>query len=442
MGVSPQQIVKQVGAIQEEQIQKTGFSQPLPGGKVYQIDRWLLRRLLQLTDYPAITVYLWDGNKYNNSAQSEASILFRDRNAMLLVMRDPEFYFGELYMAGRIEVAGDLLKFLQITLPAILSGNNKVYRVLASILGRRPRSNSLTHSRDNIYHHYDIGNDFYSRWLDKAYMQYTCAYFPDQDMDLEQAQKAKLHHVCRKLDLKPGETVVEAGCGWGGLARFMAKYYGVKVRAYNISHEQLVYARSMALQEGLADRVEYVESDYRHIEGQYDVFVSVGMLEHVGQDQLLKLGKVIDRCLKAGGRGLVHSIGRNQPRLMNAWTEKRIFPGAYPPSLVEMVSLFEPHDFSIQDVENLRLHYAQTLQHWLERYELQSESIREDFDEEFERAWRLYLAGSIAAFTTGKLQLFQIVFSRPQSNFLPRSRAHLYADDTDRESRYPSMFDG
>jgi cyclopropane-fatty-acyl-phospholipid synthase len=259
-------------------------------------------------------------------------------------------------------------------------------------------------------------------------MQYTCAYFPDQSMTLEDAQLAKLHHVCRKLELKPGQRVVEAGCGWGGLALFMARHYGVRVTAYNISREQVAYARARAEAEGLADRVEYVLDDYRNIRGEFDAFVSVGMLEHVGKKDFVTLGSVIERSLKTDGRGLIHSIGRNRPRPMNAWIERRVFPGAYPPSLMEMMQIFEPNQLSVLDVENLRLHYSLTLRHWLQRYEQHSDEILQMMDEAFVRSWRLYLAGSISAFNVGALQLFQVVFTHAQNNQIPWSRAHLYAN--------------
>jgi cyclopropane-fatty-acyl-phospholipid synthase len=220
--------------------------------------------------------------------------------------------------------------------------------------------------------------------------------------------------------------VVEAGCGWGGLARHMARHYGVTVRSYNISSEQIRYARDKARAQGLDGRVEYVEDDYRNIAGKYDVFVSVGMLEHVGRSNYRVLGRVIDRCLGAQGRGLIHSIGRNRPAPMNAWIEKRIFPGAYPPTLGEMTEIFEPYRLSVLDVENLRLHYAQTLTHWLERFERDVFAIEKTYDKVFVRAWRLYLAGSIASFTTGHLQLFQVAFTRERDNDLPSSRVHLY----------------
>ena len=235
-----------------------------------------------------------------------------------------------------------------------------------------------------------------------------------------------MDHVCRKLQLKPGEQVVEAGCGWGALALHMARRYGVKVKAYNVSHRQIVYSRQRARADGLDGQVEFIEDDYRNIDGCFDAFVSVGMLEHVGVDNYRGLGDVVRRALKESGRGLIHSIGRNRPLPMNAWIEERIFPGAYPPTLSEMMAIFEPHQLSVLDVENLRLHYAQTLEHWLWRFEKSADRIAAMFDDNFVRAWRLYLAGSWAAFTTGEMQLFQVLFAPRNNNNLAWTRAHLY----------------
>lgn len=397
------------------------------GGRPGSVDRWLAGKLLEASGDPPIAIVLWDGEEVaTGNVTPRSRMLVRNRGALLRLFRNPNIEFGDLYSAGEVDVEGDLRVFLE----AVYRGVNEAAESasLRSHFARtlkRPRPNTLRGSRENIHHHYDIGNEFYTRWLDRD-MQYTCAYFPSPAIDLEEAQLAKMEHVCRKLRLRAGETVVEAGCGWGGLARYMAREHGVKVRSYNISHEQVAYARQKAEEEGLSGRVEYVEDDYRNISGDFDAFVSVGMLEHVGTDNYPQLGGIIDRVLKDRGRGLIHSIGRNKARLMNGWIEKRIFPGAYPPTLGEAMRIFEPFDLSVLDVENLRLHYAKTLEHWLDRYENNLEWVRNNFDERFARAWHLYLAGSIAAFTTGSLQLFQIVFARATDNELPWSRAHLY----------------
>ncbi len=258
-------------------------------------------------------------------------------------------------------------------------------------------------------------------------MVYTCAYFPTPETGLEEAQLAKMDHVARKVQLKPGQKVIEAGCGWGALSLHMAEHFGVNVRAFNISKEQVAYARQQAQERGLTDRVEFIEDDYRNITGTCDAFVSVGMLEHVGLENYRDLGGVIECCLKPEGLGLIHSISRNYPSPMSPWMEREIFPGAYIPALSEMLNVFQPWDMSVLDVENLRLHYAETLAHWLERFEGVVDQVRDRFDDRFVRMWRLYLAASQASFQCGVMQLYQIVFAKGTSNAVPRTREYMYA---------------
>jgi cyclopropane-fatty-acyl-phospholipid synthase len=392
------------------------------------VEQRLLRALAQRLGRPSLDLRLWDGRELSLGAGSPVARLWiRDRGALYRLWVDAETSFGDLYASGRLEVEGDLALALETVYRALAEAraSTSVDAVFSHATGPR-RVNTVARSRSNVHHHYDIGNDFYELWLDADHMQYTCAYYPQQGMTLEQAQRAKLEHVCRKVRLRRGDRVVEAGGGWGGLALYMAREYDARVRSYNISAEQVAYARERAAREGLATRVEFIEDDYRSIDERCDVFVSVGMLEHVGPARFAELGRAIDRSLGPTGRGLIHSIGRNRPAPLNRWIEKRIFPGSYPPTLGQMMSIFEPFGFSVVDVENLRLHYHWTLRDWLARYQANEEQVRQMFDERFVRTWRLYLAGSSAAFATGSLQLFQVVFQRPLDNELPRSRAHLY----------------
>ncbi len=409
--------------------QATAVGLTLPSGKVNALDRLGAKKLLTFLGHPPIHIVLWDGLTVPSTvAEPVATLIFHDRAALYLTLVRPELNWGDLYSQGRVDVEGDLVALLDVIYRSIQAkGKSGSLARLSRSSGSRKKRNSFRRAADNIHHHYDIGNDFYRLWLDREAMQYTCAYYPEPAMTLEEAQLAKMAHVCRKLQLKPGDEIVEAGCGWGGFALYMAKHHDVSVRAYNISREQVAYARERARTENLAHRVEYVLGDYRTIKGEYDVFVSVGMLEHVGPGDYPVLGKVIDSCLKHGGRGLIHSIGRNSPRPLNAWIERRIFPGAYPPTLHEMMDIFESCRFSVLDVENLRLHYAQTLDAWLKRFEQNAEQVEDMLDEQFVRAWRLYLAGSKAAFTAGQLQLFQVVFARENDNDIPWSRAHQYS---------------
>jgi cyclopropane-fatty-acyl-phospholipid synthase len=190
--------------------------------------------------------------------------------------------------------------------------------------------------------------------------------------------------------------------------------------------------------EGLAGRVEFIEDDYRNISGRFDAFVSIGMLEHVGREHYSTLGNIIHRVIGDSGRGLIHFIGRNRPAPFSAWMRKRIFPGAYVPALSEAMDVFEPHEYTVLDVENLRQHYAKTLEHWLARFERSTDRVTDMFGPEFVRAWRLYLAGSMVCFRTGRLQLFQILFAGSACRQIPWTRAYLYAGETrdQKESRW------
>jgi cyclopropane-fatty-acyl-phospholipid synthase len=398
--------------------------------------RYFMRQLLSLIGKPPLSATLWDGQEIRASdAPPVAAIVFHNARALRRLAFNPFFQFCEAYSNGQIDVLGDLVEAIVAIDRSLRTSQSALflYNLLTRWI-RLPQFNSLAASRDNVHHHYDLGNDFYRLWLDEE-LAYTCAYFPRSDVSLEEAQVSKFDHVCRKLCLRPGETVVEAGCGWGGLALHMARHYGVTVRAYNVSREQINYARQRATSEGLAERVQFIEDDWRRIVGHYDVFVSIGMLEHVGKANYRRLGEVIHRVLGDRGRGIIHSIGRNKPAPVDRWIERRIFPGSYPPSLAEMMRVLEPRAFSVLDVENLRLHYARTLRHWLARFEAAVGRIRQMFDERFVRMWRLYLAGSIAAFETGELQLFQVVFARGDSNEVPLTRAHLYADSPTADRR-------
>lgn len=387
----------------------------------------LLRRLLRSLGNPPIEFYLVWSDEWVTPATVEAPQQLRitDRRTLLGLLCDAQMRFGDAYVAGRIEVDGDLVR-LMVSLFQIFAPDARESMISRLVSWCHwPRRNTLAGSRDNIHRHYDIGNDFYALWLGET-MAYTCAYYPSAQVTLEQAQTAKMEHVCRKLRLSAGDSVAEAGCGWGSLALHMAGRYGAKVRAFNISREQLEYARFRAREQGLENRVEFVEDDYRNIRGSYDVFVSVGMLEHVGREHYPGLGHLIRNVLSRNGRGLVHSIGRNRPASLHPWIERRIFPGAYAPSLGEMMQIFEPSSLSVLDVENLRLHYARTLRHWLERYEANISQVGAMFDESFVRMWRFYLAGSIAAFDTGTLQLFQVLFTSHDNNDIPLTRNYIY----------------
>ena len=390
-------------------------------------DQALVRRILRFAGDPNISVRLWNGDEFLiGTGKPVARMEIRDRRAVFELMRSPSVGFGECYSQGRIEIDGDLRSFMVELSRAVRQRRRRSYYgpKLRSFV-HAARRNSLGRSHRNVHHHYDLGNDFYRLWLDEN-MVYTCAYFEHPEATLEEAQVAKLDHVCRKLQLQPGQRVVEAGCGWGALAIHMAEHYGVDVVAYNNSHEQVAYARQRADELGLSGRVTFIEDDYRTITERCDVFVSVGMLEHVGLANYRTLGALIERCLAPDGIGLIHSIGRSHPAPPDKWILKYIFPGGHVPSLGEMAAIFEPFKFSVLDVENLRPHYARTCAIWLENYDRVADQVADMYDESFARMWRLYLAGSSAAFETGTMQLYQVVFAPQDNNAVPMTRAHQY----------------
>ncbi len=388
---------------------------------------WLSRRLAHLLQAQlapaAVRLELWDGSSPHTAPQPAiGTLVVRDARTLRAVLVNPHLQFGECYMRGTLEVRGDLEPVLEAM--SRLSLTPSWRERLSSKLAP---GNSVQRARRNVHHHYDLGNDFYSWWLDEQLL-YTCAYFERQEMSLEEAQIAKMDLVCRKLQLQPGESVVEAGCGWGALALHMAREYGVNVRAFNLSHEQIAYARTRAAREGLDGQVEFVEDDYRNVRGECDVFVSVGMLEHVGLRNFPTLAAVMRRVLRRGhGRGLLHFIGRDIPRPLNAFIRRRIFPGGYPPTLAEVATrVLAPARMSILDVDNLRLHYARTLAHWSRRFAKAGEQVRARYGPEFQRAWELYLSGSEAAFAAGSLQLFQVVFAPLEAAPPYWTRAEVY----------------
>lgn len=393
------------------------------------LDARLLRKFLSAIGNPPVRLVLGASTELAPpDSKPLATIFLASRRALSKLLLHPEMAFGNGYSDGSIRVEGDLVALLEVvsrSMHRARAGN--WYARLASRWLNLAQANSLRGSAKNIHHHYDLDVNFYKLWLDQQ-LVYTCAYFPSPDASLEEAQIAKMDHVCRKVQLQPGERVVEAGCGWGALAIHMAKHYGVNVRAFNVSREQIAYARARAAREGLAHQVEFIEDDYRNISGRFEAFVSVGMLEHVGVAHYADLARAIHHAIGDSGRGLLHFIGRNQERPLSPWIRKHIFPGAHAPVLSCVMKIFEPYDAAILDVENLRFHYAKTLEHWLSRFERARGRVAAMFGEEFVRMWRLYLAGSVAAFRTGGLQLFQIVFAGAECQRIPWTRAYLYED--------------
>lgn len=390
----------------------------------------MARWLLQQAGNPNISIRLWTGDEIARPGTSPVGCVeLRSRRALVELLRSPSMGFGECYTQGSIEVHGDFLAVAnEVTAALTRKRSNRYYGPKTRAMLHAVKVNSKIKSRHNVHHHYDLGNDFYKLWLDER-MVYTCAYFEEPTATLDEAQVAKLEHVCRKLDLQAGQTVIDAGCGWGALAMHMAEHHGVRVLAYNLSSEQIEYAREQASARGLGDQVSFLQEDYRNISTRCDAFVSIGMLEHVGLANYGELGALVRRCLKPDGFGLIHSIGRSHSAIADPWITKYIFPGGYIPSLSEMMRVFEPYRFSVLDVENLRPHYARTCAIWLENFEAVSEDVAAMHSEEFVRMWRLYLAGASAGFQSGTLQLFQVLFTPGGNNEVPWTRKYQYLPD-------------
>jgi len=380
---------------------------------------------------PDVRFELPDGSALGPARSAAiATLCFTDLRAPLALALDPQLAFGDLYSAGRIRVAGSLVE-LVVRCQQVSPEAGLVSRLLRHVRSGAPAAwkQALGRAAGNARRHYDVGNDFYALWLDER-MVYTCAYFPTPEASLEEAQLAKLDLVCRKLRLKRDQRVLELGSGWGALALHMARGFGARVLAFNVSIEQVEWAREQAEKQGLAGRVEFVLDDYRNATsgaGRFDAFASLGMLEHVGPGHYQALGRVIERTLAPDGLGLIHSIGRSRPMPLQAWIATRIFPNAYPPALSEMMRLFEPRDFAVLDVENLRRHYERTAEHWLARYQKSRRAIAAQVSEPTARAYELYLAGTVAAFRCATMCLYQVVFSRARNDAIPWTRADLYA---------------
>lgn len=394
----------------------------------------LLARLLA----PAVTagsITLIDGyGRTHHLGRGAPSVTLRLHDPALhrdLVLR-PRLVFGEAYMDGRLTVDdGHLYELL-----AILSSGTEVTGVLGwvaawiePIARRLHQTNPLTRARRNVAHHYDLSGDLYRLFLD-ADMQYSCAYFPTPDTGLDAAQEAKKRHIAAKLLLRPGHRVLDIGCGWGGMALTLARETGVQVLGITLSHEQLAVARQRAEEAGLQDRVRFDLCDYRTLTGRFDRIVSVGMFEHVGVPHYDAFFASLHDRLEDDGVALVHSIGRSDgPGSTNPWFRKYIFPGGYSPALSEVLPHVERNGLWTTDVEILRLHYAETLRHWRQRFREHWNQAAALYDERFCRMWDFYLAGAEIAFRYQGHMVFQIQVSR-SLGAVPLTRDYMV--DTER----------
>ena len=330
---------------------------------------------------------------------------------------NPELHAGEAYMDGRMSFPGSSLRaFLTLFSVNRLSlGNQPMQKVLRRVsrgLKRFQQANPVGKAQQNVAHHYDLGNAFYKLFLDTE-MFYSCAYFRDEQETLEQAQRNKCRLIAAKLNLKPGLRVLDIGCGWGGLARYLAQIADVEVTGVTLSKEQHALAVETTKAAGLENRVNIELKDYRELSDKFDRIVSVGMFEHVGVGHYAEFFAKVNDLMTDDGLMLLHSIGHmSPPGTASPWLRKYIFPGAYSPALSEVFPAVENNSLWVTDLEFLRVHYATTLRHWQERFEKNRSAVAQMYDARFCRMWEFYLVSAEMMFRTGSQEVFHMQLAR------------------------------
>jgi cyclopropane-fatty-acyl-phospholipid synthase len=402
---------------------------------------WLLDRLLRrLVRDGVLDVTAADGRQYRYGAPSAAlapvALRFADRATPGRIARNPAIGAGEAFIDGRMQLEtgsiGDLLELVAAN--ARWSDDNpmrvRMWRT-QQLAARLFQLNYRRAARRNVAHHYDLSDRLYDLFLD-ADRQYSCAYYTDPGHSLEQAQADKKAHIAGKLALRPGQRVLDIGCGWGGMALYLNRVAGVDVTGITLSEEQLKVARRRAADAGVADKVRFELLDYRDAKGPYDRIVSVGMFEHVGLPNYRRFFRAIRELLAEDGAALLHTIGRaDGPGATDPFTAKYIFPGGYAPALSEIMPAIERELLWVTDIEVLRLHYAYTLDDWLRRTQAAKDRIVALYDERFFRLWTFYLAAARGAFRHDGHVNFQIQLTR-RRQALPLTRDYMTAA----EARY------
>ena len=374
-----------------------------------------------------------------NPARPAVTVRFTTAATARAIAINPALGAGEAFMDGRLIIEqGDIRQLVDlVTWNLRWQRDNPVRFALwrqASIAAKIDQINFARRSKRNVAHHYDLDDRLYDLFLD-PHRQYSCAYFDTPDMGLDAAQEAKLAHIAAKLDLKPEQKVLDIGCGWGGMARYLHKVSGAEITGVTLSEEQLKYARAEATRQGIADKVHFELIDYRSVTGQFDRIVSVGMFEHVGLPHFREYFTTVERLLKPDGVALIHSIARaDGPGATDPWTAKYIFPGGYSPALSQIVPAIEKAWLWITDIEVLRLHYAYTIRHWYDRCEAKCAEIEALYDARFYRMWMFYLAAAMSAFNNDGHMNVQIQLTKRRDtlpirrDYIGETEAKLMAD--------------
>jgi cyclopropane-fatty-acyl-phospholipid synthase len=398
---------------------------------------WLLRTVLQsfirygtlrLTTAGGKTFILGDGTG------KPLAVRFITQAAQFKVLLDPELAVGEAYMNGTLVMdEGTIADLLEFALSQDRSGKPPRWmklQWLVRYVGRRiTQFNPRKRSRRNVAHHYDLDGRLYSLFLD-ADRQYSCAYFEHPEQSLDDAQLAKKRHVAAKLLVRQNGRVLDIGSGWGGLGLYLAELCGARVTGVTLSEEQLALSRTRAEEKGLGGRVDFRLQDYRDINEQFDRIVSVGMFEHVGVGYYDTFFRKSAELLADNGVMLLHSIGRSEgPGITNPWIAKYIFPGGYIPALSEVLPAIERAGLLVTDIEILRLHYAETLKNWRERFLAHRDDVERLYDQRFLRMWEFYLASSEMTFREQGMMVFQIQLTKRQ-DVVPITRDYIAREES------------
>ncbi|PIV72654.1 MAG: SAM-dependent methyltransferase [Rhodobacteraceae bacterium CG17_big_fil_post_rev_8_21_14_2_50_65_11] len=395
-------------------------------------DKILTRVLRGFVKVGALDLTLPDGmrQQFRGDAGPEVQITLHDADLPRKLLLTPDMALGEGYMNGRITLGDDDVHRLHDFISRNLDCADDMpwHRVIQATRAARRRFdqwNPAQRARANVAHHYDLSARLYDLFLDED-RQYSCAYFSRPDMTLDQAQAAKKAHIGRKLCLEPGMRVFDIGCGWGGMALTLARDFGAEVLGVTLSTAQLTYARQRAEAAGLSGKVRFELMDYRDVTGQFDRIVSVGMFEHVGVPHYRQYFDCVHDRLTADGVALIHTIGRaTPPGTTSPWITRYIFPGGYVPALSEMATAVEKSGLYPMDVEVWRLHYAETLSRWYDRFMARADEAATLYDERFVRMWRYYLKASEMAFRNTRQLVFQYQLAKHPDS-VPLTRDYLY----------------
>ena len=401
----------------------------------------ILRRIIRRGSF-TVTTAAGRTYTFGDGSGQPVAVRFATAKAQRAVLLDPELKLGEAYMDGTFVCErGSIAEVLAVLLgqDRIASPNWVLPRLLRFLFRRLQQFNLRARARRNVAHHYDLDGRLYGLFLDGD-QQYSCAYFETAEQSLDDAQLAKKRHLAAKLLVRPGASVLDIGCGWGGLALYLAEIAGARVTGITLSREQHQRAQARAVERGQTEATDFQLTDYRDVEGRFDRIVSVGMFEHVGVGFYDTFFQKCAQVVADDGVIVLHTIGRSgQPSITNPWIAKYIFPGGYIPALSEVLPAIERADLVVTDTEVLQLHYAETLKAWRERFLAHRDEVVRLYDQRFVRMWEFYLACSEMAFREGDMVVFQIQMTRhkgatpPTRNYIAQEEARLRA----LESRIP-----